>query len=118
MTAIDFRTDPVSVRRQPIASLATQAADIPGIVLADSQPSGGYLRFKNDRGVPEICIRVREFKCIGESPPQDHPHVYINMGEKDTILGPYCGTRFRFDPRLGPFDAEPPDSLFADQTAA
>jgi hypothetical protein len=43
---------------------------------------------------------VREFECIGESPPQDHPYVYINMGEADTILCPYCGTRFIFDPRL------------------
>jgi uncharacterized Zn-finger protein len=78
----------------------------------------GYLKFRNDRGVPEICIGVREFKCVGVSPPQDHPHVYINMGEADTILCPYCGTRFRFDPRLTPLDAEPPDSLFADQRAA
>jgi uncharacterized Zn-finger protein len=46
----------------------------------------GYLKFRNDRGVPEICIGVREFECIGVSPPQGHPHVYINMGEADTIL--------------------------------
>ena len=65
----------------------------------------GYLKFRNDRGVPEICIGVREFECIGVSPPQDHPHIYINMGEVDTILCPYCGTRFRFDPRLTPLDA-------------
>ena len=56
----------------------------------------GYPKFKNDRGVPEICIGVKEFMCIGESPPQDHPHVYINMGEADTILCPYCATRFQF----------------------
>ena len=65
----------------------------------------GYPKFKNDRGVPEICIGVREFMCIGESPPQDHPHVYINMGEADTVLCPYCATRFRFDPRLTTLDA-------------
>ena len=47
---------------------------------------GSYPKFKNDRGVPEICIGVKEFMCVGESPPQDHPHVYINMGEADTIL--------------------------------
>ena len=46
----------------------------------------GYPKFRNDRGVPEIWIGVKEFKCIGVSPPQDHPHVYINMGEADTIL--------------------------------
>jgi len=72
----------------------------------------GYLKFRNDRGVPEICIGVREFECIGVSPPQDHPHIYINLGKADTILCPYCGTRFRFDPRLTPLDADPPDSLF------
>jgi uncharacterized Zn-finger protein len=70
---------------------------------------GGYPKFKNDRGVPEICIGVKEFMCIGESPPQDHPHVYINMGEADMILCP--------DPRLTPFDAAPPDSFFADHNA-
>src|SRR6516164_8248485 len=72
----------------------------------------GHPKFRNDRGVPEICIGVREFECIGVSPPQDHPHIYIDMGAADTILCPYCGTRFRFDPRLTPLDAEPPDSLF------
>ena len=77
----------------------------------------GYPKFRNDRGVPEICIGVREFKCIGVSPPQDHPHIYIDMAEADTILCPYCGTRFRFDPRLTPLDAEPPDSLFAEPSA-
>ena len=78
----------------------------------------GYLKFRNDRGVPEICIGVREFECIGVSPPQDHPHIYIDMGEADTILCPYCGTRFRFDPRLAPLNADPPDSFFADHNAA
>ena len=56
----------------------------------ESMPAGAYLKFRNDRGVPEICIGVKEFMCIGESPPQDHPHVYFNMGEADTILCPYC----------------------------
>jgi len=79
---------------------------------------GGYPKFRNDRGVPEIRIGVREFKCIGVSPPLDHPHIYINMGEADTILCPYCATRFRFDPRLTPLDADPPDSYFANHNAA
>ena len=54
----------------------------------ESMSGTGYLKFRNDRGVSEIRIGVREFKCTGESPPQDHPHVYINMGEADTILCP------------------------------
>jgi hypothetical protein len=34
------------------------------------------------------------------------------MGEADTILCPYCATRFRFAPRLTPLDADLPASLF------
>jgi len=99
----------------------TGAADHPDP--PPSQPprsifGGGYLKFRNDRGVSEICIGVREFKCIGMSPPQDHPHVYINMGETDTILCHYCVTRFSFDPRLTPFEVDPPDSLFDDNRTA
>ncbi|MEC5325552.1 zinc-finger domain-containing protein [Aurantimonas sp. A3-2-R12] len=74
----------------------------------------GYAKFKNDRGVPEIRIGVKEFKCAGASAPQDHPHVYLNMGAADTILCPYCATSFRCDPRLGPHEADPPDSIFMD----
>ena len=80
--------------------------------------SGNYPKFMNDRGDPEIRIGVREFRCVGVSTPQDHPHIYIDMGAADTILCPYCGTRFRFDPRLTSFDADPPGSFFADQSAA
>jgi uncharacterized Zn-finger protein len=84
----------------------------------ESMPADVYLKFRNDLGVREISIGVREFKCIGESPPQDHPHIYINMDGADAIRCPYRGTQFRFDPRLTPLDAEPPDSFFADQNAA
>ena len=99
----------------------TGAADCSDLLQSrrpESMSGSGYLKFRNDRGIPEIRIGVREFECIGVSPPQDHPHIYINIGEADTILCPYCGTRFRFDSRLTPLDAEPPDSLFRDQNAA
>jgi uncharacterized Zn-finger protein len=79
---------------------------------------GAYLKFRNDRGIPEIRIGIREFRCIGVSPPQDHPHVYLNMGEMETILCPYCGTQFRFDPQLMPLEVNPPDSFFTDSHAA
>jgi uncharacterized Zn-finger protein len=45
-----------------------------------------YPMFLNVRGVPEIRIGVREFECIGVFPPLDHPHIYINMRDEDTIL--------------------------------
>jgi uncharacterized Zn-finger protein len=74
-----------------------------------------YAKFRNDNAVPEIHIGVREFECIGVSPPLDHPHIYLEMGNADTIRCPYCGTLFRFDPGLSPGEAEPPDCLFIDE---
>ena len=74
----------------------------------------GYAKFKNDHGVPEIRIGTREFKCAGVSAPHDHPHIYLDMGADDTILCPYCATLFRFDERLGPREADPPDCVFSD----
>jgi uncharacterized Zn-finger protein len=74
-----------------------------------------YAKFRNDNAVPEIHIGVREFECIGVSPPLDHPHIYLEMGNADTIWCPYCATLFRFDPRLSPGAAEPPDCLFIDE---
>jgi len=74
--------------------------------------ASGYPKFRNDHGAAEIRIGAREFHCIGVSPPHDHPHVYINMGDQDVILCPYCATPFRFDPQLGPFAADPPDSRY------
>jgi hypothetical protein len=43
------------------------------------------------------------------SPARLHQH-----GEQDAILCPYCATRFRFDLRLRPSEADPPDSVFVD----
>jgi uncharacterized Zn-finger protein len=71
-----------------------------------------YVKFRNDNAVPEIRIGIKEFMCIGVSPPHDHPHIYLDMGDDDTIRCPYCATLFRFDPRLGPSEVDPPDCLF------
>jgi uncharacterized Zn-finger protein len=83
---------------------------------SEQQPhkTGQYPKFQNDLAVAEIRIGAREFNCIGVSPPHDHPHVYLNMGNQDTILCPYCSTRFRFDPRLKPSEAIPPESVYTD----
>ena len=32
-----------------------------------------YPKFHNELGVPIVRIGCREFKCIGDKPPQDHP---------------------------------------------
>jgi uncharacterized Zn-finger protein len=69
-----------------LASLGTRT-DLPG--------------YRNDSGVPEVRVPVRQFKCIGVSPPHDHPHIYLDMGVSDAIVCPYCSTRFLFDPPQG-----------------
>lgn len=75
---------------------------------------GDCPKFKNDRGVAEIRIGVKQFMCAGASAPHDHPHVYLDMGAADTILCPYCATSFRYDPGLGPGESLPADCVFLD----
>jgi uncharacterized Zn-finger protein len=73
-----------------------------------------YPKFHNEVGVPIVRIGCREFKCIGDKPPQDHPHIYLNMGDASEIVCPYCSTLFRFDPSLGAHDADPVNCAYGD----
>ena len=73
-----------------------------------------YPKFHNEVGVPIVRIGCREFKCIGDKPPQDHPHIYLNMGDASEIVCPYCSTLFRFDPSLGAHEADPTDCAYGD----
>ncbi len=63
--------------------------------------------FHNDPGVPVIEIGAKEFMCVGATPPFDHPHVFLDMGEDNEIICPYCSTLYRFDPALDPHAARP-----------
>ncbi len=75
----------------------------------------GYPKFKNDLGVREIKIGARQFACIGASPPHDHPHVYLDMGESDRIVCPNCSTVFLYTSALPPFVSDPPECVFVDE---
>src|ERR1700757_1192671 len=109
----------MSIEIKPMPNREQQTVQTPRRSQRPESKSGsGYLKFRNDRGPPDICGGGGDFGCVGAPPPQDHPHVYVNMGEADSILCPYCATRFRFDPRLTPLDADPPDSFFADRNTA
>ena len=68
--------------------------------------------FKNDIGVKTIAIGAREFKCGGASPPFDHPHVFLDMGDGDEIVCPYCSTLFRHRADLAPGAADPAQCAF------
>ena len=55
---------------------------------------------------------------MGEVPPFDHPHVYLDMGDATEMICPYCSTLFRYDPGLDPYAARPPECALDLQTAA
>ena len=78
----------------------------------------GTPKFNNDAGVREIRIGVREFECMGATPPNDHPHVYLDMGRATEIICPYCSTLYRFNPSLHGTDTLPPGHLFVEPMAA
>jgi uncharacterized Zn-finger protein len=98
------------VAEESLATSGANSSNKSGTSLKASR----YPKFQNDHALSEIRIGTREFKCIGVSPPHDHPHIYIDMGDDDTVLCPYCATRYRFDPQLARFESEPRDSIFVD----
>ena len=65
--------------------------------------------FHNDPGVPVIEIGAKEFMCVGATPPYDHPHVFLDIGEDKEIICPYCSTLYRFNSALDPHTARPPE---------
>lgn len=71
----------------------------------------------NDAGANTVRIGVKEFKCMGASPPHDHPHVYLNMGEQTQLICPYCSTVYVCDPALGPRESDPPGCVVDDEHA-
>jgi uncharacterized Zn-finger protein len=66
----------------------------------------------NDLGVDQIAIGVKEFQCMGASPPYDHPHVYLDMGHEDQLVCPYCSTLYRYDAELSATESDPPSCVF------
>jgi len=68
--------------------------------------------FVNDEGVDRIRIGVKEFQCMGATPPNDHPHVYLDMGHEAQIVCPYCSTLFVHDHALKQTESDPASSLY------
>jgi len=56
--------------------------------LSRARQMESYPKFHNEVGVPIVRIGCREFKCIGDKPPQDHPHIYLKMGDASEIVCP------------------------------
>lgn len=68
--------------------------------------------FHNSEGLAQIEIGSKEFQCVGALPPQDHPHVFLDMGDENDIVCPYCSTHYIFNSRLTPGTAEPLSAVF------
>ena len=79
--------------------------------------AGATPKFRNDDGVKDIRVGVRELECIGATPPYDHPHVFLDMGRATEIICPYCSTLYRFDSSL-PADQSVPASAHFKATKA
>ena len=70
--------------------------------------------FHNDLGVQVVEIGAKKFMCMGALPPQDHPHVFCDMGEDVEYVCPYCSTLYRHNPVLAPNKALPEQCEFHD----
>ena len=68
--------------------------------------------FHNDAGHAKIEIGVKEFKCVGATPPLDHPHIYIDMGDSDQIVCGYCSTLYVYNPKLKANETNPAGCLY------
>ena len=73
--------------------------------------------FHNDAGVSVIEIGSQEFMCVGANPPFDHPHVFLDLGNDNEIICPYCSTLYRFAADLGAGEARPPECVLKDKVA-
>ncbi len=73
--------------------------------------------FHNDGGAPQISIGVKEFMCVGATTPYDHPHVFLDMGDENDKVCPYCSTLFVFDGKLKANESVPAGCLLEDQPA-
>ena len=67
--------------------------------------------FHNTDGAEAISIGVSEFKCIGATPPFDHPHIFLDMGGDTEIICPYCSTVYRRDDALAADETVPKGNL-------
>jgi uncharacterized Zn-finger protein len=83
----------------------------------DSMTEKVVPHFHNTPGVPVIEIGSREFMCVGELPPFDHPHVFLEMGDASEMICPYCSTLFRCDPGLDPHAARPAECALTGEMA-
>ncbi|HEY2185032.1 MAG TPA: zinc-finger domain-containing protein [Xanthobacteraceae bacterium] len=67
--------------------------------------------YHNQPGIPLVRVGAKEFMCVGALPPFDHPHIFIDMGDDNDSICPYCSTHYVYDARLDG-GCEPPECAF------
>ena len=55
--------------------------------------------------------------CVGDNPPFDHPHVFLDMGADAEKVCPYCSTLYRYDASLKASETRPENCLYLDRAA-
>lgn len=73
--------------------------------------------FQNDAGHTAIDIGVKEFMCVGANAPFDHPHVFIDLGNTNEKVCPYCSTLYRYNSKLSASETKPEGCFFHDKAA-
>jgi len=61
-----------------------------------------FRTFTTTPAVSVIEIGSQEFMCVGANPPFDHPHVFLDLGNDNEIICPYCSTLYRYAARPRP----------------
>ena len=82
---------------------------------ATNIPQEAIPHLVNDAGVGVIRIHAKEFKCMGASPPFDHPHIFLAMGASSEITCPYCSTQYLYDDKLEKGCTHPEKSLYIER---
>ncbi len=77
----------------------------------------GTPHFHNEPGVAQVRIGAKEFMCIGALPPNDHPHIFIDMGDAEEVICPYCSTHYIYDSTLSHDACIPAECAFTAATA-
>jgi uncharacterized Zn-finger protein len=84
-----------------------------GVIMA----AGSTPHFQNSMGVARIDVGAKEFMCIGATPPYDHPHVFMDMGQASEIICPYCSTLYRHNKSLPAGTSSPAEAEWHEAAA-
>jgi uncharacterized Zn-finger protein len=110
-----FGIGALGIRRMGRYGAAAQHA---GRRAGPAMAEGVIPHFHNDRGVAVIEIGAKEFMCVGATPPFDHPHVFIDMGDESEAICPYCSTLYRYDSSLHGDASRPPECAWTQPATA